>query len=291
VATVSSMTALVSVIIPAFEAEETIARAIYSLTAQTYPHWRAIVVADDRRDYGAVLAAAGIDDRRLRHATTGRIAAGPSIARNVGLALATGALIAPLDADDTYLPERLATLVPLALAHGAATDNVRVIDAASGRELTTAFDRGAGVLRLDASRFLATSVPLMPVVRAELAGRWDEDIEFAEDVLFNARLYDRVAWMPATQAPLRDYFVRVGSAAHGVESGGRAAAAYRRVLARLDDDGLGFRRASLRRRLFGAVKRKIVLNAAYERAYRAGACANFQAFIASDSARAVAVAN
>src|SRR6185369_12201140 len=98
----------VSVIIPAFRARDTIARAVDSLRAQSYADWEAVVVSDDGNDYRSALA----DDPRLRFAGVGPVATGPAAARNRGLEVAHGQLIAPLDADDEFDPARLATLVP-----------------------------------------------------------------------------------------------------------------------------------------------------------------------------------
>src|SRR5438093_3533114 len=95
----------VSVIIPAFRAHDTIARAVDSLRAQSCVDWEAVIVPDDGNDYRSVLAY----DARLRFAAAGPVATGPAAARNRGLEIARGRLIAPLDADDAFDPARLAT--------------------------------------------------------------------------------------------------------------------------------------------------------------------------------------
>ena len=117
----------VSVIIPAFRAQGTIARAVASLLAQSFRDWEAVVVSDDGVDYRALLEAAGIVDSRLTFTGTGRVGSGAPAARNAGLRCAGMPLIAPLDADDRFEPDRLARLVPLAVAQGAAADNVAVV--------------------------------------------------------------------------------------------------------------------------------------------------------------------
>ena len=65
---------LVSVIIAAFRAEATLARAVRSLLAQRLDDWEALIVADDGADYRPLLAAAGLGDERLRFLASGRIA-------------------------------------------------------------------------------------------------------------------------------------------------------------------------------------------------------------------------
>src|SRR5690348_11177775 len=85
---------LISVVIPAYHAAATIARAVTSLLRQTWTDWEGIVVSDDGTDYAAVLRRAGIADERLRFVSTGRVGSGCHRARNVGLAAARGELIA-----------------------------------------------------------------------------------------------------------------------------------------------------------------------------------------------------
>ncbi len=273
-------TPLVSVIIPAFGAKRTLPRAVLSLKAQTYSKWQAIVVSDDRCDYRKVLDGAGIEDSRFIFANTGSVASGPSCARNIGLKLASGVLIAPLDADDVFFPQRFATLAPLALKHGAATDNVRVVDDSSGKIISSAFAIGDGVRHLDATHFLAISVPLMPVVRVEIAGQWEEGLKFAEDIIFNVKIFDHIPSIATVRTPLRDYRVRQGSLAHSEDSAALAKASYRHLLDCLQRNELGIRRASVRRRLFAAIVKKSRINEEYETAYRRGMYNNFQAFIA-----------
>tara|TARA_B100001123_G_scaffold446187_1_gene599840 strand:- start:1487 stop:2341 length:855 start_codon:yes stop_codon:yes gene_type:complete len=273
-------TPLVSVIIPAFGAKRTLARTVLSLKAQTYSNWQAIVVSDDRCDYRKVLNRAGIEDSRCIFASTGSVASGPSCARNIGLKLANGTLVAPLDADDVFLPQRFATLVPLALKHGAATDNVRVVDDFSGEIISSAFRIGDGVWHLDATHFLAISVPLMPVVRVEIAGRWEEGLKFAEDIIFNVKIFDHIPSIATVRTPLRDYRVRQGSLAHSEDSAVLADTSYRYLLECLQNNQLGIKRASVRRRLFAAIIKKSRINEEFKTAYRRGMCDNFQAFIA-----------
>lgn len=271
---------LVSVIIPAFRAHDTILRAVGSLLAQTHGAWEAILVSDDGTDYAATLRAAGLDDPRIRHASTGRTGSGAPAARNRGLAEAAGAFVAPLDADDLYAPERLATLVPLAARAGAAADNVRIVDDVSGTTLGTLLPPSDGVDEMGLDAFLATSVPMMFVARRAVAGAWDADVELCDDVAFNTRLFDRLGRIPVTGRPLHDYRVRPGSICNGPNSAVRAERGYRTVLARLDADGFGIVRPEARAALAGAIRRKIALNHAFEEARRAGRCETFQEFIA-----------
>src|SRR6185437_10903875 len=105
---------LVSVIIPAYRAADTIGRAVRSLLAQSEEDWEAVIIADDGADYAALLADDGLSDPRLRFCSSGHEAGGAAAARNIGLAAARGRLVTPLDADYLFAVERLARLAPLA---------------------------------------------------------------------------------------------------------------------------------------------------------------------------------
>ncbi|WP_417578811.1 glycosyltransferase family 2 protein [Pelagibacterium sp.] len=108
----------VSIIMPAYNAQATIARAVASVLAQTHVHFELVVIADDEQDYEAVLGRAGIADQRLRFLSSGLIGAGSCPARNVGLDAARFEIAAILDADDAFKPEKLEITVPLAVQYG-----------------------------------------------------------------------------------------------------------------------------------------------------------------------------
>lgn len=92
-----------SVVIPVHNGAGTIARAIESVLAQSYPASELIVVDDGSTDETPrVVAEFGAAVVYLRQAN-----AGVSAARNNGVRQAKGDWLAFLDADDWYYPERL----------------------------------------------------------------------------------------------------------------------------------------------------------------------------------------
>lgn len=96
---------LVSVVIPAYNAANTVSAAIDSALSQTVSNIEVIVV-DDQSSDTTVTVVQGITDARVRlieREQNGRQAA----ARNDGIAVATGEWIAFLDADDIWLPRKL----------------------------------------------------------------------------------------------------------------------------------------------------------------------------------------
>jgi glycosyltransferase involved in cell wall biosynthesis len=99
---------LVSVVIPAFEAERYIGEALESVRTQTYSPVETIVVVDGSVDRTAEVAA-GFDGV----AVIVQENRGPSAARNRGFAASGGELIAFHDSDDTMTPDKLAIQVGL----------------------------------------------------------------------------------------------------------------------------------------------------------------------------------
>jgi len=272
--------ATVSVLIPAYRAEGTLARAVRSLLEQSHRNWQAVIASDDGADYRALLAAAGLVDPRLTFVPTGQIGSGAPAARNAALAAAEGAFVAPLDADDLFHPERLAILLPLAAAYGAAADNVRLVDDETGAELSTLFALGESRFALDGVAFLETSVPIMALARREVVRPWEAEARLGDDVIFNLQLIDACGPLPVTRAPLHDYRVRKGSVCHGSDSAALADACYRWMRERLAKDGFGLTDPALRALFAESLERKIALNAAFEAARRRGEVTTFQEFVA-----------
>jgi glycosyltransferase involved in cell wall biosynthesis len=98
--------ALVSVIIPAFNAAEYIGQTLDSVFAQTYPKIEVIVVDDGSSDAtSAVTKEFAARDARIQLVQQSN--AGTGAARNTAIRKARGEYIAPLDADDFWFPEKL----------------------------------------------------------------------------------------------------------------------------------------------------------------------------------------
>jgi len=111
---------LVSVIVPAYNAAEFIARALESIATQTYRPIEIIVVDDGSTDdTSAVVEKLDIENLTLVHQQN----QGVSQARNTGIAHATGELLSFLDADDEWAPKKLERQVPVILAD----DNVTLV--------------------------------------------------------------------------------------------------------------------------------------------------------------------
>ena len=102
--------ASVSVVIPCFNAEETILRALESVQAQTMPIMEIICVDDCSSDHTLQLIEefkARASSPRMQLLRTLRNS-GPSLGRNLGWDAAAGDFVAFLDADDAWYPDKIA---------------------------------------------------------------------------------------------------------------------------------------------------------------------------------------
>jgi teichuronic acid biosynthesis glycosyltransferase TuaG len=100
--------ALVSIITPAYNSTRTLGETIESVQAQSFTDWEMIIVDDASGDGTTALASRyAADDARIR-VIRRHENGGVAVARNQALAAATGRYIAFLDADDLWLPEKLA---------------------------------------------------------------------------------------------------------------------------------------------------------------------------------------
>jgi GT2 family glycosyltransferase len=112
----------VSVIIPAYRAADLLGIAIGSVARQTFRDLEVIVVDDASPDDTEAVARRLLAEHGLVHTVVRQAAnSGPSAARNRGVALARGEYVAFLDADDEWLPEKLARQVALMDADPAMT--------------------------------------------------------------------------------------------------------------------------------------------------------------------------
>ncbi len=120
----------VSVVIPVFNSSHYIGGALRSVFAQTFDDFEVIVVDDGSDDREALLEALAEFGDRIHYVRQEN--GGPAKARNTGVACATGELVAFLDADDEWSPEKLALQVQYfeehpetGLLHSAVIDGTR----------------------------------------------------------------------------------------------------------------------------------------------------------------------
>lgn len=222
----------VSVIIPAFNAADTIAETIVSVTTQTLSDIEIIVIDDASTDKtAAIVTAAAAGDPRIRLLRQ-PVNRGPSAARNRGIAVAQGHWLALLDADDSYTPDRLAALVTLAEAQGAdlCSDNLLLCPEtlATGRAMIPPSVLGTA-RALELPEFIARNVAdpdypgmnfgfLKPIMRREFINRhgivYNEAVRFAEDFAFYVDCFQAGAVWWMSSRPGYCYRLRPGTLTH-----------------------------------------------------------------------------
>lgn len=127
---------LITIVIPAYQAESFLTRALDSVRAQSDPEWTLIVVDDGSRDGTLALSQAYAARDPIRMRVLSQPNAGPGAARNRGMAEAQSEYVLFLDADDALMPHAVARLREDLRVHGP-------VDFLFG---------GHAVVRLDGSR-------------------------------------------------------------------------------------------------------------------------------------------
>jgi glycosyltransferase involved in cell wall biosynthesis len=182
---------LVSVVIPAYNAEHTILKTIQSVQKQTFSNFELIVINDGSTDRTLEVLNRIVDTRlKIFSYENG----GLPVARNRGIAHATGEFIAFIDADDLWTPEKLELQLAALQQHqeaGVAYSWTAFIDEKGeilyAQEPT--FFEGNVYPQLLASNFISSGSNILVHRRfIKLAGEFDFSLKSAEDWDYNIRL-------------------------------------------------------------------------------------------------------
>lgn len=170
---------LVSIIIPCFNCEEYIARAVRSVLAQTYSNLEVLVVDDGSTDASVSIAneIAEMDPRVKVVALLRNF--GCYYARNIGIMYSRGALIGICDSDDILSPDRLSQQVAALESNPAALACLGRI-----RRWTKDFDRPLGELQYGENSLLWSRAILEDI-------GWYDSCRYGADSEFRERLIEK----------------------------------------------------------------------------------------------------
>ncbi|RYE00441.1 MAG: glycosyltransferase family 2 protein [Sphingobacteriales bacterium] len=169
-----------SVVIPMYNASQTVLRTIASCWDQSYPVKEVILVDDASTDDSVAKVTAAYGEKiKLISFTANR---GPSAARNAGWAIAAGDFVAFLDADDTWHTDRIAIM-----KHFLEKDPA--IDFIWNRYthkpyVYTPINFGDEVLKKTSLLALCITNPIAPsatVIRRTVQAPFDEQMRYSED--------------------------------------------------------------------------------------------------------------
>jgi succinoglycan biosynthesis protein ExoO len=222
----------VTFIIAAYNAADTIQRAIESALAQRGASVEVIVV-DDRSTDNTAAIAGSFADERVRVVTL-ESNSGPGSARNAALALAKGRWIAVLDSDDTVFPDRIAAMITRAENTGAnsAVDNIEVIkDGETKGETMFPVHYLAKVPEISLADFIASNLvfvttfnfgymkPIFERRFIETHGlRYEENLRIGEDYIFLASILAKGGKCVVEPSVGYVYRVRPGSISRVLET-------------------------------------------------------------------------
>jgi glycosyltransferase involved in cell wall biosynthesis len=206
-------TPLVSAVIPAHNAERFVGDAVVSVLNQTWPRMECIVVDDGSTDRtGDVVREAG--GGRVRYIRQAR--SGVSIARNRGAAEAQGELIAFLDSDDVWLPEKTTQQVELLRSRsdvGLVLCDLFMVNAALRRPVPVRVDpSGRGLRKALLMEATGTGLSFTGMVRREVlaeVGGFDPAFSVSADVELALRIAARFP-VVAVHRPLALYRIHDG---------------------------------------------------------------------------------
>ncbi|MCL2379619.1 MAG: glycosyltransferase family 2 protein [Coriobacteriia bacterium] len=133
---------LFSVIVPAYNMQDTLAETLDSVLMQGWQDWECIIVNDGSTDDTAGIAQAYCE-KDSRFVLVTQVNTGIAAAYNAGIAQSCGQWIIMLSADDLLLPPHLTWIAAIAVDNGSDTDSKLAIISSNGYYL---YDNGSRML-------------------------------------------------------------------------------------------------------------------------------------------------
>jgi glycosyltransferase involved in cell wall biosynthesis len=208
---------LVSIIIPTYNVEWFLAETLASVQQQSFREFEAIVVDDGSTDRTGEIAQR-FAEKDGRFILLRQKNAGVSAARNAAFKRARGRLIAFLDADDVWSPEKLERQLALFREDPRVNftfTNLFIWD--GRRDLRLCYRKhkplpeGNPIRQLIFDNLFGISTVMVKRETLDAAGPFDSELSMAEDWDMWLRMADRDLWARGIREPLSRYRIWEGN--------------------------------------------------------------------------------
>lgn len=221
------MKKLISVVVPAYNAERTIKRCLESILRQTYSNVEVLLINDGSKDSTEdICLKIAENDNRLKVVTIPN--GGVSHARNVGIEKSTGELITFVDSDDYIDADMYQTLVetmeeyntPIVhCSYKNVDENEHILSVVgdNGKVIVQDHDEAMSCL-IQGRLFIGGLCNKLYEISLFDNIRLDETIKFNEDILANIYLFDLVDKSVYIDKPFYNYVAESSSSTHSADA-------------------------------------------------------------------------
>lgn len=204
---------MISIIIPAYNCENSLSRCIDSILAQTYSNLEIIIVNDGSTDATLDLCKS-YDDKRI--VVINKPNGGVSSARNAGLAKATGEFVQFVDGDDAIDETMCEKLMAAINDADVVICGYNIIDGNNARPMVPQASRGE-IHGIDEkiyglfSQWFINSPCNKLYRRKHITKGFNDRLSLGEDLLFNLAYFDGIATFASVDETLYNYIRENGS--------------------------------------------------------------------------------
>lgn len=256
-----TITPLISVAIPCFDAHGHLPTALESLRVQDYRNLEVFVISDDNSSYEAVCAPF-YADLNITILSTGGRGTGYVHAKNLALEHASGQLFSQLDSDDYLAADYFSRIAARAMNEGACVTPRKTVGFQDKKPIYTQghlnhYAAFATRSQLSADEYVRIPFNWQTLYRCDLIKmHWPKCFE--DDLFFDCHIFEQIGYAPFESYFGYHYCIRQGSICHSDDSIAHAQKNYHETIARLShaDDLMGLTPqtcalliAELRRRL------------------------------------------
>lgn len=219
------MSAVISVVVPAYNSEKTIKKCLLSILNQTYKELEVIVVNDGSSDSTEQLChSIAANDNRVNIITIPN--GGVSHARNVGIDNATGDYITFVDSDDYIDEDMYQDLIGLFddgidivhCSYKNVDESGKILSVVGNDNAVIKMNHDEGVMCLFTGKYFTGGLwNKLYKINLFKNVRLDENVKYNEDVLANFFLFDKSDKSIYVSKPYYNYVANNDSSTHSAD--------------------------------------------------------------------------